>query len=144
MTAGVVLPLDVVKGLKALKINTGKKLLLYRGLGFDSIEEAKSRLNVEEPPILGSKIKIVQSRPSSWTTNICLATGFSMSNVGIVISTMIKPEDIVIDTRMLENRADYYPDDQAEIIVDRGRYNAKVVLVTADTHFGGDAWRKKL
>lgn len=108
--AGENIPQSSVDKFQKLDIKLKDPVKVYRGLSFDSRSFLRT-LKVGEKIKLGSK-----NRVQSWTTNNCVAEQFSSTKkYGMIVSTILDPEDILIDTRLLEERPFNYVD-QREIM----------------------------
>ena len=96
-------------------------LTLYRGLNFNTPKDARSffkKLGREQLSIGDTFTYSGRKNADSWSTNVCLATAFAMNGgSGIVIKYVADPEEIILDTRRLANRKEFYRSDQAEVIV---------------------------
>jgi hypothetical protein len=97
-TAGTLTP-GVLSKLKDLSIKETFPIMVYRGLTF-SDPSFVNRYRVGDKFILHSK-----KRVQSWSTTHCVSEYFaSYAKFGIIVSTILDPEDIAIDTRLLDKK----------------------------------------
>lgn len=109
-----------------------KKLLLYRGLSFDSKREATKAFGKQDFEA-GDIYSLTDKRVTSWSTNLCLSASFAASGVyGVVFKRLVAPEEVLIDTRLLHKKEleSLYWEDQAEVILLPGTRDVTVELVT--------------
>lgn len=126
-------------------------LTLYRGLSFKrSNNSARKFLEMLERENLsvGDKISYVgKKNAESWTTNVCLATAFAMTGEdGIVLKYRAAPEEIIVDTRMIENLKDFYHADQAEVVLSASKkpYTREVEIYFITKDYSSSYWQRTL
>ena len=80
------------------KLNIKKTIpvKVFRGMGFPNYEFLKSYHVGDEFDLYS------RNSPMSWTTNICIAQFYALKYpIGMIVSAMLQPSDIIIDTRLL-------------------------------------------
>jgi len=106
---------------------------VYRGLSW-KFENLYKLENFSYYPFkLNDKINIKSKRTTSWTTDLSVADGFSGEHeYSIIIELIVKPIDIIIDTRLLnsEIRKELYQANQREVILKPGKFQAKIIEIT--------------
>lgn len=114
---------QLTKDLQALKIRMSKPIRVYRGLSLFS-KKIWDKLEI------GQIVKLNDIYPaSSWTTEICVAAGFGYQ--GVVVEYLAQPEEVVIDTRLLEPKvlSSLYEVIQYEVMLDKRDRDVKVKLI---------------
>lgn len=131
---------EVIK-LRDLNIKIAKKSIkVFKGIRTDWLQSPKQEkffynklkndLNVFDSYTFSFK------NASSWTTNLAIADDFAFVNkpyidfvAGAIISVVVKPKDIIIDTRLLSKKilSKLYYEDQREIILMPGQYTCKII-----------------
>lgn len=119
-------PASISNLYKKSRLRPSTPLTVYRGLSFEKEEwlDFQKEIRVSQlrvgdtfqylPYTLEGKLKTADS----WTTNVCLAVHFAMlQDYGIVVKYVAPPNEVIVDTRRIENRSDFYHHDQAEIIL---------------------------
>lgn len=101
-------------------VSAQQKYTLYRGLrwyhksAFDDFIDNCHK---------GKVLRNSRNFPSSWTSNICIAEHFALSdNWGVVLKYSFNLEDILVDTRILENGNMA----EREVIVKPGEYKCNI------------------
>jgi len=135
-------------------------MTVYRGLNFTSNDlvqffDALRRTTLR----VGDTFPYSPSKTAdSWTTNVCLAVHFAtLEDYGLVVKYTSPAEEVILDTRRIENLDDFYHHDQAEIIlsnypisflqkaaatlIDR---TVEVVFISLNASDGGTTLRKPL
>ena len=119
--------LEVIASLKKIGLVPSKPVRAYRGLTFRDEDELPSYL---KRPSVGQTVDMNDTRAQSWTTNVCVALAFgSNMPLGVVYETILKPSQIIIDMRMLddEQRKELYAyGRQNEIIAKAGKKRVTV------------------
>jgi len=93
-----------LKDISKYNIKQNKDIKVYRGISiskrlFDEFPEFK-KIKYKDITEINSKKDAYQI---SWTTQLCVAETFASAGYGIgfILATTLKPEDIIIDTRLL-------------------------------------------
>lgn len=98
-SGGQTLSFDVLTILKTLSIKEFFPIKVYRGMTFKDSNFIK-RYKVGDKFLLSSL-----NRVQSWSTIHCIPESFSSRDkYGIIVSTVLNPEDIAIDTRLLDQK----------------------------------------
>jgi hypothetical protein len=108
---------------------------VYRGLHFESLSDIPDNL---ANPHIGQNVTLYDKRAQSWTTNPCAAIAFSQSSgFGLVYSTLLKPKQIIVDTRMINEfqRFTLYSGRQSEIIAKPGEKRASLEFMVTEKGF---------
>jgi hypothetical protein len=106
---------SVIKTLNSLKIKLKKNIKVYRGLFFPNIKLLQDfHYNLIKQ---GDRVVLEgQHRPMSWTSDPCVAQFFAIKEAarihtykntfryGILLSTTFRPDDILLDTRMIDTQ----------------------------------------
>jgi hypothetical protein len=116
--------------LRQVKMRLPEPLFAFRGIFIHNLKELETAKL--DKITTGDTIQIdSRGRPVSWSTDSCLSQYFathtparkmlgdSPLQFGIVYSTILKPEQIAIDTRLISRRyfkSELYPYDQQEVI----------------------------
>jgi hypothetical protein len=118
------IPTGVADKIQKLGIHLNTPVQVYRGLSYVK----PKKLGVEELK-LGEIVTLKDKYPSSWTTDLCVAAGFA--STGIVLSYLAPPDEVVIDTRLLEPDIlkDLYKSIQLEVILVKKERKVKVELL---------------
>lgn len=103
---------EVLDKLSQLKIKEDKPVKVYRGLGFNNYSFV-NRYSVGDTLYLYSR-----NRVQSWSTVHCVSQAFATRDFGMIVSTILDPQQIAIDTRLLNDsqRSTFYHRDQREIM----------------------------
>lgn len=110
---GIMLPYKVDR-ISRLNIKEKVPIKVYRGLHFEDKSFVK-------PYKVGDTLVLYSRKmPTSWSTNFCVSDAYSYrGKYGMVVSTILNPEDIMIDTRLI-NRGQFvnimFWRDMAEVI----------------------------
>jgi len=128
---------NMIDMFKKYKFHEQHPMKLYRGL---QISGSKFFNDLDKVKV-GDIIHLPSKQVSSWTTNRCVAEKYSMfsSNQGIVVSSVIDPSDMILDSRFI-HQDDYFKYNkkdnntlfwqyQNEILVKPGDYPLKVESV---------------
>ncbi len=112
---------------KPLRNENVAEYTLYRGLTFDKPEYEKFLKNCKETGYIGGNEKI----PSSWTSNICVATKFAANpnfKFGVVLKGVFQKEDILADLRLIDTAIlfELFPRIQREVIVRPGKHKCYI------------------
>lgn len=121
---------NVLELMRELSLHLPEPICVYRGIfihNFQELETAKlEKLTTGETITIDSR-----GRPVSWSTDSCLSQYFathtparrmlgdSKIQFGIIYSTILKPKQIAIDTRLIDRnyfKDKLYPYDQQEVI----------------------------
>lgn len=106
-----------------------KPMKVYRGMSW-KVENLYKLKNLSKYPFhLNEIIKMKFDRCTSWTTNKIIAENFtSECQLWIIVEMIVKPEDIVVDTRMIENETlmKLYSAYQREIIIKPNVYSTRI------------------
>jgi len=122
------IPKHIIQEMMKLPLRPKKSFMIFRGM-----YNAK---HIFETPIrVGDNREISFTKPSSWTVNRCMAEVYAsyMHRYGVVISIQISPENVIIDSRYLDNewiksnlhRVVFVPV-QDEVLVRPGTYVVKI------------------
>lgn len=105
--------------------------LLYKMTGFRKLEDIK----------LYSQIEIKRGKESSWSTSPIIARefakGMSEGRINFLVEYIAKDNEIIIDFTELteEQKSDFIYRNQNEIILDTGKYKAKIIGLWCDSYF---------
>jgi hypothetical protein len=118
---------QIINELSSFKLN--KNVLLFRGIGFDKPTDkymqnmCLNKFNKDKQYIIYK-----DERPSSWTWNYKVASDFaSIKKYGFVLCCVFKPEDILVDLRLLCEYGDKFVKTECEVLVKPGAYYTRVV-----------------
>jgi len=120
---------QVSNKLLKLNIKLDEPIRAFRGLLIDGekilLDDILKNLEV------GHDMTLASDRLSSWSADSCLSLFFATTpvvhrtrspvNFGILVSAILQPDDILIDTRLMKDRAGIYPLEQSEIIVKKSK-----------------------
>lgn len=119
----------IIKELAYYKING--PILLFRGIGFDK-KDKKYMTNMCLNDIDEKRQYLLykDDRPSSWTINYNIALKFSsMKKNGFVLCSVFRPEDVLIDLRLLCEYGKKFVRYELEVIVKPGSYYSRVLKI---------------
>ncbi len=123
----VVLFNEAINDIIAQKIRPSKPIVVYRGLGWadwskSTFEKWMNGIGRKKIAV-GDQLDLMDVRVASWSTNICISSMFASSNYGVIFSYQAKPNEIMLDTRMLLDREKFSwrRHDQAEVMLLPGR-----------------------
>lgn len=118
-----------IENIKALNIKLNKSYKLYRGLIITN--EVFKKYFKSQVPHKNDIIKSKNTSISSWSKNLLVAKAFATNKnySGIIIEYDAKPEEIMIDTTMIdkEQLKLLYEIPEREIILMPGNYNVKII-----------------
>jgi len=117
----------IIKELGQFKIDG--PILLFRGIAFDA-KDAKYMKNMCLDVIDEKKQYLLykDDRPSSWTINYDIAAKFaSIKKFGFVLCSVIRPEDVLIDLRLLCEYGKKFVRYELEVIIKPGSYYSRVL-----------------
>lgn len=134
------IPRDLWPRLEVLHFKSSQPIRVYRGLS-----------GIKIPSHIGDSFDLSSNKVQSWTTSFCVAQNYAtiQHNKGVVVSTILKPSDILIDSRyiatkqlegtvkIMRNWSSYLPiprniiflPAQIEILSKPGTYNVTVANI---------------
>jgi hypothetical protein len=119
----------IIKELGQFKING--PILLFRGIGFDEKDKKYMRnMCLNDIDEKRQYLLYKDDRPSSWTINYDIALKFSsIKKFGFVLCSVFRPEDVLIDLRLLCEYGEKFVRYELEVIVKPGSYYSRVLKI---------------
>lgn len=126
----------IIQQMMSLPLRPSKPYQIFRGM-----YNAKTIFKL--PVRLGETRSITFERPSSWTTNRCMAEVYAsyISSYGIIISMLVDPKDVIVDSRYIDNewiknnlnRVVFVPV-QDELLLRAGTYQVRIENIIYSSH----------
>ena len=110
------------------KFKPKSPIKIYKGI--EEVQIKHQALMLDPPFKKGQIIDVSIPHFTSWTSNILVARTFIddyPSSPPFVVVMTAKPEDILVDVRMLPDPSRYYAANQREIIMSPGNYTYKII-----------------